>query len=67
MPLSKRCSRVIKDLEMLLLRAANGELCAGQGYMSEALSSYTEGDIDRARLNAQLLMIPDMIKTAFDG
>ena len=59
--------KVIKDLEMLLLRAANGELCAGQGYMSEALSSYTEGDIDRARLNAQLLMIPDMIKTAFDG
>ena len=59
--------KVIKDLEMLLLRAANGELCAGQGYMSEALSSYTEGDIDRARLNAQLLMIPDMIKTVFDG
>ena len=59
--------KVIKDLEMLLLCAANGELCPGQGYMSEALSLYTKGDIDRACLNAQLLMIPDMIKTAFDG
>ena len=59
--------KVNKDLEMLLLCAANGELCAGQGYMSEALPSYIKGDIDRARLNAQLLMIPDMIKIAFDG
>ena len=39
----------------------------GQGYLSEALSSYIKGDIDQARLKIQLLMIPDMIKTAFDG
>ena len=38
--------KVKKDLKMLLLCAANGELCAGQGYMSEALSSCTESDID---------------------
>lgn len=59
--------KIIKDLEMLLLQAANGELCMEQGYMSEALSSYIEGDIDGARLRVQLPMLPDMIKTAFDG
>ena len=59
--------RIIKDLEILLLNAANGELHVGQGYLSEALSSYIEGDIDQACLKIQLLMIPDMIKTAFDG
>jgi len=26
-----------------------------------------EGDVDQARLKIQLLMIPNMIKTAFDG
>ena len=26
-----------------------------------------EGDVDQAHLKIQLLMIPDMIKTAFDG
>ena len=30
-------------------------------------SSFLKGDADQARLNVQLLMIPDMIKTAFDG
>ena len=59
--------RIIKDLEILLLNAANGELHEGQGCLSEALSSYIEGDIDQARLKIQLLMIPDMIKTAFNG
>lgn len=58
--------RVIKDLEALLLSAANGEL--GQGCMlSEALTSFLNGDVDQSRLEIQLLMIPDMIKTAFDG
>ena len=56
---------VIKDLEVLLLSAANGEL--GEGYTSDALSSYIEGDVDQPRLKVQLKMIPDMIKTAFDG
>lgn len=31
--------RIIKDLEIPLLNAANGELHEGQGYLSEALSS----------------------------
>ena len=57
--------RIIKDLEILLLNVANGELHVGQGYLSEA-PSYIEGDIDQACLKIQLLMIPDMIKTAFD-
>lgn len=30
-------------------------------------SSFLKGDVDQARLKVQLLMIPDMIKTAFDG
>ena len=42
--------RVIKDLEKLLLSAANGELHVGEGYLSDALSSYIEGDVDQARL-----------------
>lgn len=54
--------RVIKDLESLLLSAANGELG-----ISEALTSFLEGDDDQPRLEIQLLMIPDMIKTAFGG
>ena len=54
---------IIKDLELLLLSAANGE----QFQIPEALSSYMEGDVDQACLKTQLLMIPDMIKTAFDG
>ena len=55
----------VKDLEELLLTAANGEL--GQEYqIPEALSSYLEGDIDQIRLKVHLSMIPDMIKTAFD-
>ena len=56
---------IIKDLEVLLLSAANGEL--GEGYTSDALSSYIVGDVDQPRLKVQLKMIPDMIKTAFDG
>ena len=57
---------IAKDLEELLLRAANGEL--GQEYqIPEALSSYLEGDVDQIRLKTDLSMIPDMIKTAFDG
>ena len=54
---------IIKDLELLLLSAANGEWFQ----IPEALSSYMEGDVDQACLKTQLLMIPDMIKTAFDG
>ena len=57
--------RVIKDLESLLLRAANGEL--GQGCILEALTTFLKSDVDQSRLEIQLLMIPDMIKTAFDG
>lgn len=57
----------LRYLEILLLHTVNGELHAGQGYLSDALSSYIKGDVDQARLKVQLLMIPDMIKTAFDG
>ena len=54
---------IIKDLELLLLSAANGE----RFQIPKALSSYMEGDVDQACLKIQLLMILDMIKTAFDG
>ena len=53
-------------LEVLLVSAANGELEQGH-QIPEALSSYMEADVDQACLKVQLLMIPDMIKTAFDG
>ena len=37
---------IIKDLELLLLRAANGQ----RFQILEALSSYMEGDVDQAPL-----------------
>ena len=43
------------------------ELHVGHGYLSDALSSYIEGDVDQACVKVQLLMIPDVIKTTFDG
>ena len=49
---------IIKDLELLLLSAANGE----RFQIPEALSPHMEGDVDQACLKIQLLMIPNMIK-----
>ena len=42
--------RVIKDLETLLLCAANGELHVGEGFLSDELSLYIKGNVDQAHL-----------------
>ena len=55
---------VIKYLEVLYTNCSKINCTLGQGCISEALS---KGDVDQARLKVQLLMIPDMIKIAFDG
>lgn len=52
---------MIQSLEPLLLKAANGEAVQPD----EFLLKYLERDIDRVRFTAQLLMVPDLIKSAF--
>ena len=44
--------------------AANGK---DQAEISDAVSKYFEGKIDLVRLNTQLLMLPDAIRTVFSG
>ena len=48
----------IKEIESLLLNAANGEV------IFELVSKFLENDVDAERLKVQLLMVADMIKIA---
>ena len=52
----------IKDIENLLLDAANGR---DTEPISDAVLDLLKSDVDCNRLKIQLLMVPDMIKTAF--
>ena len=52
----------IKDIEKLLLDAANGRDIEP---ISDVLLDFLGSDVDCNRLKIQLLMVPDMIKTAF--
>jgi hypothetical protein len=54
----------IQNVESLLLGFANGNNAT---LMSAALNAYLEEDFDLERLKVQLLMIPDVIRTAFSG
>ena len=56
--------QLIRDIETLLLTSANGTITQT---LSEALVRFFEGDVDVERLKVQLCMLPDTIKTAFDG
>ena len=55
---------MIKDIETLLLVSANGNVT---DTLSQALVRFLEGDIDVECLKIQLCILPDVIKTAFDG
>ena len=54
----------IKDLETLLLSAANGKDIES---LYERVTAHLGDDLDCNRLKIQLLMVPDMIKTAFSS
>ena len=56
-------NQICQEIESLLLSAANGNVTE----ISETVSSFIEGDIDKPRLCVQLAMVQDMIKTALDG
>jgi len=52
-----------QKMESLLLSAVNGNIMA----ITDRVSKFIEGDIDKSRLAVQLPMVQDMIKTAMDG
>lgn len=55
--------QLAQEIESLLLSAANGNLTE----ISDSVSKFIEGDIDKSRLLVQLPMVQDMIKTSMDG
>ena len=50
----------IKEIELLLLKAGNGETIDS---ISPAIQSYLHRDIEQDRLQTQLSLVCDMIKT----
>ena len=54
----------IKDIEVLLLKAGNGEVIDS---IPLVIQSYLDKDLDQDRLRTQLSLVSDMIKTAFIG
>ena len=56
--------RIVKEIEVLLLNAANGEVVQS---LASTLLDYMGKDFDHERLKCQLSLIPDMIKTTGDG
>ena len=55
--------KITEEIEHLLLSVANGNAPV----ISDSVSNFIEGDIDKSRLSIQLSMVQDMIKTAMDG
>ena len=56
---------LIRDLENLLLSYANNQNPAE--LLSQTLVDFIEKDVNAERLKVQLAMLPDLIKTAFNG
>lgn len=54
----------IVELETLLVSAANSTMA---NEIPETVSTYLRSDVDLERLKVQLLMLPDMVKTASEG
>ena len=54
----------IVELETLLVSAANSTMA---NEIPETVSTYVVSDVDIERLKVQLLMLPDMVKTASEG
>lgn len=55
--------QLAQEVECLLLSAANGNVTE----ITNPVSKFIEGDIDKSRLAIQLPMVQDMIKKAMDG
>ena len=55
---------IIRDIEHILLKSANE---GTTDLLSQELINYLGVDINIERLKVQLAMLPDVIKTAFDG
>ena len=55
----------IKEVENLLVNAVNSRNI--EPIFSQVVLNFLEKDVDPDRLKIQLLMLPDMIKTAFAG
>ena len=55
---------IIRDIESLLLRSVNE---GGTTEISQEIIEFLSGDVSIERLKVQLTMLPDVIKTAFDG
>ena len=55
---------IVKEIELLLVNAANNDEIEP---ISEVVLDYLGNDADHNRLKVQLLMLPDMIKTAFSS
>ena len=55
---------VVKEIELLLVNAANNDAIEP---ISEVVLDYLGNDVDHNRFKVQLLMLPDMIKTAFSN
>lgn len=59
--------QVVKQIEMLLLNAANGQLQVMSDIIPSGIKNYLNKDIDLERLKCQLSLVPDMVKTASEG
>jgi len=55
---------IIRDIESLLLKSANK---GGMTELSQVIIELLSGDVSIERLKVQLAMLPDVIKTVFDG
>ena len=55
--------KLAQEFEYLLLSAANGNVTE----ISDSVSKFIEGDIDKSQLLIQLPVVQDIIKTAMDG
>ena len=55
---------IIKEIEVLMLKAANGEIMDS---IPPVIQSYLDKDVDLDRLKTQLSLVCDMIKTALSG
>ena len=55
--------KIIKDIEQSLINASNGEAFD----ISASVSIFLGDDMDIPRLKTQMLMLPDMIRTAYSN
>ena len=55
---------IIKEIEVLMIKHANGNF---KDTIPEDINNFLNDDVDLSRLQIQLCMLPDLIKTAFNN